>query len=209
MRPLTLIALLMVIGCSSSRTHFDASAPYPIKMALFPVIAEAPDEEVTLSVLFYLNKDGKVLDVSLASEGISPEWNAAAVDSMRKWTFSKPPQPFKDEGMWVRRSVKVFFEDPIIMNIARIAIPNAAQADSVYATLTYRSKLVDLFKDASKHHFPYTLEIEYDQNLGVYPDHIRNELKKLRIYTYTRPLKLDTDYVIFQRLDSLHSSIPY
>lgn len=207
MRSLLIIALLVVIGCSSSRTNFDQSTPYPVKMALFPVLAEAPDEDVTLSVLFYLDKDGDVLDVALASEGISPDWNAAAIDSMKKWTFTKPPQNLVDEGIWVRRSVKVFFEDPIIMNLASIAIPDATTADSVYATLNYRSKLEELFTDSSKHNFPYTMEVEYDQNLGVYPDHVRNELKKLRIYTYTKPLKLDNYYVIYQRLDTLRTNI--
>ncbi len=207
MRSLIIIALLVVFGCSSSRTNFDESAPYPVKMALFPLIADAPDEDIILSVLFYLDKQGEVLDVALASEGITPEWNAAAIDSMRKWTFSKPPQNLVDEGIWVRRSVRVFFDDPVIMNLASITIPEAAMADSVYAALTYRSKLDELFTDSSKHNFPYTLEVQYDQNLGVYPDHIRNELKKLRLNTYTKPLKLDNYYVIYQRIDTLKSTI--
>lgn len=206
MRSLLFIALLIIVGCSSSR-NFDQSAPYPVKMALFPVVEDAPKDDLTLTVLFYLDKEGGVMDAALASEGLTPEWNAAAIDSMKKWVFSKPPQNLAENGVWVRRSVKVFFDEPVVMNLVSIAIPDVAVADSVYATLNYRSKLDELFRDSSRHVFPYTMTVEYDQNLGVYPDHIRNELKKLRLYTYTKPLKLDNYYVIYQRLDSVRTAI--
>jgi hypothetical protein len=201
------IALIVVIGCSSQRNNFDQSVPYPVKMALFPALAEAPKKDFSLTVLFYLNQDGNVLDVALAGDGISPEWDAAAIDSMRKWVFSKPSQIDNQEGIWVRRTVKVQFEDTVIMNLVSVSIPNESVADSVYATLTYRSKLEELFEDPTKHAFPYTYSAVYDQNLGVYPDHVRNELKKLRIFNYTKPIKLDSYYVIYQRLDTLNYTI--
>lgn len=176
-------------------------------MALFPLVEDVPKKDLTLTVLFYLDKDGGVMDAALASDGLSQEWNAAAIDSMKKWKFSKPPQNLTTNGVWVRRSVRVYFEEPVIMNLVSIAIPDSALADSVYASLNYRSKLNELFRDPSRHSFPFTITIEYDQNLGVYPDHVRNELKKLRLYTYTKPLKLDNYYVIYQRLDSLKTTI--
>ncbi len=208
MRSILIPMMLLLVGCASNQRNTpDSSVPYPIKMALFPALEEIPNEDITLTVLFNLDSKGHVVDVAMVGPGLNPAWNAAALDSMRKWQFSTPPSIYGNADIWIRRGVKVQFEEPVFMDLVSLTIPDKTIADSVYATLRYRSRLIDLFEDHSKHDFAYSYIVERDFNIGRYPDHVRNELRKLRINSYTKPIQLDQYYVIFQRLDTLSNHI--
>ena len=43
-------------------------------------------------------------------------------------------------------------------------------------------------------------------NLATYPQHVRDELRKLRIHHFTRPLRLGESYVIYVRFAEENSN---
>lgn len=203
MRNFLLFSILIVAGCSSRGVIGpDPSIPYPVTMALFPVLEEPGAlDNIMLDVLFYVRHDGIVEDVALAKPAISSSWDAAAIDSMKKWVFTRPPSHLTENGIWLRRTVKVEFEEPMIMDLVALYVNDEAVADSLFRRFHWRTDLQRDFADPGAHDFSYQVQVERDINISRYPDHVRNELKKLKINGYTRPIRVDRQYVIFQRLE--------
>jgi hypothetical protein len=202
--PLYFLSIILLVGCATQKSEPDESIPYPVSMSLFPVLGDTIEiDEVIVSALFYVLPDGTVEDVALTDRIISPEWDAMAVDSMKKWKFSKLPASSDPNGIWLRRVIKVQFEEPTIMDLAYIRVDELAVADSLYSTFTSRSNFSQIFDRNSFHPFPYTFEIERDQNISRFPEHVRLELRKLKINNYTKPIRLNNQYLIFQRIESV------
>lgn len=197
------IPLLLISGCISQRTIPDENIPYPVTMALFPVLEDSKGvNEVTITALFYILPDGTVDDVAITGPILNPEWDSAAIDSMKRWHFSKLPQGMNQEGAWLRRIVKVHFEEPTVMDLVILAVNDPQIADSLYAGLGSRSNLKRLFGVVENHDFTYKLTVENNQNIAKYPEHVRLELRKLRINNYTKPIRLNDQYLIFQRVET-------
>lgn len=195
------IFIILLGGCVAQKSPPNESIPYPISMALFPVLGdEIAVDEVIVTALFYVLADGKVDEVVLTNQIINPEWDAAAVDSMKKWQFSRLPSNMDTEGIWLRRVIKVQFEEPNVMDLAYITINDSTVADSLYTTLNSRSNFIRLFDQSVSHPFSYEFEIERDQNIAKYPEHVRLELRKLKINNYTKPIRLNNQFLIFQRI---------
>ena len=208
MKSMFFVLMLVLVGCGTQQRFApNDSVPYPIEMALFPVLSDPPEDDVVLTVLFYIGHEGQVLDVALAQPGVSPTWDAAAIDSMKTWRFTNPPRYDDSDGVWVRRSVKVQFEEPYVLDLVTLKMDTQEIADSVFSTLRYRSRFIDLFEDSSNHNFNYAYSLERGVNVGRYPDYVRTELRKLRINSYTRPIQIDHNFVIIQRVDTLANHI--
>jgi hypothetical protein len=197
------ISIILLGGCATPSIAPDESIPYPVSMALFPILdGNISIEEVTVNALFYVLADGTVEEVALTDHVISPEWDAAAIDSMKKWKFSKLPSNMDPDGIWLRRVIKVQFEEPNIMDLVFITLDDSTVADSLYSTFNSRSNFIRLFEQSDIHKFTYEFGIERDQNIAKYPEHVRLELRKLKINNYTRPIRLNNRFLIFQRIET-------
>jgi hypothetical protein len=197
-----IVIIVLLGGCVTQKKTPDESIPYPISMALFPILSdEIAVDEVIVTALFYVLADGSVDEVVLTNQIINPEWDAAAVDSMKKWQFSRLPSNMDPDGIWLRRVIKVQFEEPNIMDLAFITLDDSTVADSLYSTLNLRSNFIRLFDQSISHPFMYEFEIIRVQNIAKYPEHVRLELRKLKINNYTKPIRLNNQFLIFQRVE--------
>ncbi len=183
-------------GCATERevTHLQKETELPVYEA---------DEEVDqleLSVLFKVKENGSIEDVRLLNTSGISEWDNAAVDSMKKWTFKPPPDD--SESFWFQRRVVVQMQPSYAMNIGELIARNEEEANLLYSRLRAGINFHRLVREAQDNSSigkggRYLRNIQTSE----YPIDISRKLVELNVGDYTRPVKLGDEYVIFKRFD--------
>ncbi len=202
MTRLLVVVVFLLSGCTSLQPP-EAPETLPqlvYQVPLPPWPTSAVDRDITLDLKIYVNSDGSVRDAVLLTPSGFRNWDASALQEIRKWRFSPAVDRGKPIPLWIRQTVRIHFEVPMFMPLAEFVCTGAALADSVYRLL----KSGEPFELLAKQ-FSVVTSRERGGVLGkvdvrTFPAEIRRELAKLRDGEFTGPLVLGQRYIIYKRL---------
>ena len=196
-----LVALLLFAGCAvphqavapESQSEIIAMTPLP------PVTSMATAFGVKLVAVFHVLPDGSTKDVTLLRSSGDVEWDRPAVDSMKQWRFVPLTSDKAREDRLVRLAVVVQIQEPVVMQLAEMVLPNKARADSLYALLKGGADFESLAASALAGGTEGSWKPVTTVNLVRFPSHVRETLCTLRSNEITGPIRIGLDYVIFKR----------
>ncbi|MEX2640716.1 MAG: hypothetical protein WD266_08500 [Balneolales bacterium] len=201
MKPaLVLISAILLWSCSTFE-RVNTAQPEFVEVSALPFPESKPtDVELKLNVQFYVLNDGSIEEVRiLPYEGQDQDWDTLAITRMKRWRFSELGDEHADGGLWVRRAIVIKPEEEIILTLGQLRALNREEADSLHALLGGGTPFHDL---ANEHSPEDSGESEWflgHVSVSKYPEYIRDELRKLRVNSYTRPLRYRGQHVIFKR----------
>ena len=207
-----LILLLVLAGCSSTgQLDSTAASSELVRMTTLPPLQSLTYfNGLKLSVLFHIRSDGTVADVKLLGTERTSEWDRAAADSMRQWRFAATPRDSSPSDRWVRIAVIVQVQEPMLMTVGEIRVDSQQEADSIHALLEGGAD----FEALSRHLSPGTSiplgRIIGPVDIAIFPQHVRQELRKLAMNGFTHPIRIDAGFYIYRRMKPDGSrSLPY
>ena len=199
-----LLCLLFLSGCSSVQQTANNRAPVLLVQHPFPAIPASlckPDYLLVADLL--IMEDGSVSEVNLMNSSGSKEWDEMAVSTIKTWKYSPLKINDKPTSCWVHQKMRVSIAEPVIYSLAAAVCSSFEQADSIYKHLINGRNFRDVAKDFS------ALPAQGDQyelgdvDIYQYPDFIRHNLLNLNEGEFTKPLKYDDSYIIFQRMKKM------
>ncbi len=196
-----LLALLLLTGCATSnrgiapepRTELILLTPLP------PLTSRAMAFGVKLNVMFHVLPDGTTKEASLLNSSGDPDWDSLALDSLRLWRFTPLVREKEPPDRWVRYGVVVQVQEPIVMRLAEMVIPDRQRADSLFTLLKEGSDFESLGAKSLTGGTEGTWKPPELVNLARYPGHVREKLCTLRTDQFTEPIRIGLTYVIFKR----------
>lgn len=203
MRYLFIIVMLLISGCTTLPERVEIrKAPEVISMTSLPPMTELSTlVKPEIVVIFLIQNDGSVDDVKLLESSGDPEWDSAAADSLKKWRFTAPSDDVDINGRWIRYRIRIEVEDPAYLNIGEIITSSKEEADSLYQLIRAGTDFIALVRELREE---TKIEAVIDPrlvNIARYPEHVRKQLRNLRINHYTRPVKVGDNYIIYKRFD--------
>ena len=198
------IAALLLCGCATFEPP-DASYTLPelINQVSLPPWPYAPSAvSLTFTFRVHIAADGSVRDAVIETHSGSNEWDSLAVAQVRKWLYSPAIVNGRPMSIWIRQTVSVLFEKPLLMRLAELVCPERSLADSVYAMLAAGAPFDSL---ARKYSSSLTREhggIVGEVDIHTYPNRIRQELSHLRSGEITKPLTLGRQFVIYKKISN-------
>ncbi len=199
-----MLGVLLLLGCGAGRTTAPArDVSRLVSMTSLPPLHDnIRTPHLMLDVYFYVLHDGTVSDIKMMNSSGDPEWDRVAVDSMKQWKYAPNTGEYATSGIWLRNTILVQIQDPIIMTIGELVSDNSRTADSLYALLRagedFHKLAAQNGSDEPKRAGRFFEAID----LARYPPHVRTELSKLRINDFTRPIRVGDDYVIYKRYEN-------
>jgi len=156
--------------------------------------------EINLDLKIYVQSDGTVRNVVLMRPTGFRDWDARALQEIRKWRFSPAMARGKPVPLWIRQVVRIQFEPPVYMALAEIVVNETSLADSILGLLDSGESF-----EALARRFSVAESRERGGMLGkvdirTYPAHIRRELADLREGHWSELLSLGQRYVIYKRV---------
>lgn len=205
--PLIYLVLITFAGCTP-----QPDAIQVIQKTEFPTYrGDEVRDQIELDVLIQISDDGHVADARLLNTSSDPEWDMAALDSIKQWTFTEPPA--ERSTFTIKRKIVVNLElvengDPespvrrVEKIIGVIETANKANAEAFHEQLQAGSEFLELVRYIQQHKpEDATVRIYYDFSKDDYPEHILDIVQNLDHGTFTRPLSLEDGYVIFKRFE--------
>jgi TonB family protein len=190
---------MMLAGCGVTQ-QIPFEQPELISMsALPPAPAHSYVNQLKLNVLFRVLKDGTVTDVRILGTSGESKWDAAAIDSMKQWRFATAFDDTSTAGRWIRYTLVVGIQEPMVMNLGELVLSTQAEADSLYHLLE-----TGIAFDTLARHVRKGSADEAGRYLGMidiarYPGHVRDELRTLAESNFTHPIRVGHNYVIYKR----------
>lgn len=196
-----LILLLLLAGCAAPRPTI---APEPqselIRLTpLPPVTSYALAFGVKLTVLFNVLPDGTTKGVSLLKSSGDPEWDSLAVDSLKQWRFTPLTHEQGPAERWIRYGVVVQVQEPIVIRLSEMVVPDRSTADSLSALLKDGADFDSLGVRTLAGGRGGSWKPPESVNIARYPGHVRETLSTLRVGECTEPIRIGLNYVIFKR----------
>ncbi len=199
-----LVTLLLFLGCAATQ-HTDVPSPQQELVAMTPL---PPLSSISLlsglklNAMFRLQNDGSVAEIKLLRSSGDPHWDALAIDSMKQWRFTTLPRETAPVDHWIRFAIVVQIQEQIVMTLGELVSPNPQEADSLYVLLQNGAQFDSLARRA-RHGISSRTDWFFESvNIAKYPQHIREQLTKLRVNGFTLPLRVGTNYVIYKRFRS-------
>ncbi len=193
---LLFFAGLLLSACAS--TEPVSVFPDIDHQASLPVFAsEYPEKSLALRVTFHIQEDGSVETVVIHNSSGDEEWDKAAKDSLKLWTFH--PETIS-EAIWVRRVLEIQIEEVVQVHLAYLKFSDSERALEVYQLLKSGASFadfsdIDVEEEAEIMYFSPRFSL-----LTEWPMHIRPHLEKLRVSKFTKPLPIEDSYYIFKRI---------
>jgi len=154
-----------------------------------------------MEVLFHVRRDGSVEEVRLVESSGDPVWDRSAADSMKQWKFALATPDTSLEAQWVRTTLIVQVQEPIVMTLGELTAGTRQEADSLYALLLQGADFTTLAKAVRQESSNQCGWFLGAINISRYPPHIREALRSLTLNDVTAPLQIDSRYAIFKRLE--------
>ena len=184
------VVILALAGCAAIQQVEAPSMKLElIEMTPLPAIeSPAYAAGMKLNVLLHVLQDGTVENVKMLGSSGDVAWDALALESIRHWRYAAPRRDGVPVDAWFRQLVVVQIQEPIVMNIGETLFASQREADSAYAMLEKGTDLDTLFKSSLG-----------SVNIMNYPQHVRDQLKRLKEDDTTRPLRVGDKFVIYKR----------
>jgi TonB family protein len=201
---IALTALLLFSGCVvTQETGGLEPRQELVRMSPLPPLASSTSAGgVKVRVMFKVLGDGTVAEVRVLKSSGDAEWDASAIDSMKRWRFSTIPQDTVSAGRLFLYLLVVRAEAPVVMTLGELVAAKEQEADSLYALLKSGVAF-----DAIAKQIPVGSSGERGRflgpvNIAIYPEQVRDELRTLSVNDFTHPIRLGHKYVIYLRFEN-------
>lgn len=193
-----LVCAVMLWGCTHTR---PPEMPHPelVRISSLPSFSSfVQKDKLTLSVLFRVLEDGTIAEVRMLGSSGDPGWDAVAIDSMKHWRFNHLAGECPPDGIWVRNAIVVQVEEQIVMALAGLTVQSEREADSLYALLEQGVQFEILARNSEG---TGKLVAPEPVNIAQFPRKVRDEVRKLRVHDFTKPIRVGERYVIYKRFE--------
>lgn len=206
--PLFILSLIL-IGCATTKPVPPSDQPELIGMTSLPTIsANYSMSGLKLNVMFQVRNDGSVSEVNLMKSSGDPDWDRAAIDSMKLWHFT-PSQTDKPAAeRWIRNTIILQVQEPMVLTLGELKAGSQQEADSLYALLQNGSNFETLSKQIAPGSADPRGKFIGAVDIARYPKHVRDALRKLAINQITPPLRIGTQYLIYKRFKPDGADMP-
>ncbi len=196
---------LVIFGCSMfGGLESNAIPPTLVQKTAFPPLpSTVTSKTVDLKTDLIVSKTGSVVWASLLNSSGDPAWDSAAVRSIMNWKYSPATLNGNPVQMRISQVAHVIYTPPLMMILSQIVCTNAKEADSVYAALQAGESFDSLASVISPANSVIRSGYMGEVDIRQYSDEIQDEILKLKVNTYTQPLKLGIYYAIFMRHEQL------
>ncbi len=201
MRIYLLLLFIFIYGCAATiETLPDRVAPRIVSLtSLPPLTTPGHTGQTEFKAFFYILPDGSVEEIRLEKSSGDASWDSAAIDSMKQWCFTSLPADTHPRGQWVEYTIRIMVEDPIWRQLGELVAHTKSEADSLYMLIREGADFYAIAHQKRK-----DTNDEIGRYLGTvdilrYPEHVRNELRKLRAGQCTAPIPVGNHYVIYKR----------
>lgn len=194
-------ALPLLFSCAILKPEPGPSYPQLVSLSPMP---ELPDDvlELEMNVIFHIAQDGTVKHLKILNSSGYQDWDKAAADSMKNWRFVT----LEEDSLWIRRTVKAQFEEERIFNLGEIIASDKQTADSLYTALREGHSFNDILNNIQNNELLHTeARILEQMPISMYPQNVREKLRKLHEGDYTKPIQVGDRYIIYKRLKNNNS----
>ncbi len=196
------LAALLLCGCATFEQQ-DPSYSLP-EVTYQPSLPPWPfhTNNATLNLTFKVRvaTDGSVTNALIETPSGSGEWDSLALSQVRKWRYSPATMNGEPAALWLRQSISVHFDKPLLMEIAELSCPERALADSLYEMLVTGASFDSLARLFSVSDSRDRGGVLGEMDLHALPMHISRVVASLHMGEISKPLKLGRHYVIYKRL---------
>ncbi len=202
MKVFIVIAALLLCGCASFEPpEGNYTLPELIIQASLPPWPYPPSV-VALSFTFrvHVGADGSVKNAVIETRSGSNEWDSLAVAQVRKWQYAPATVNGQPRAIWIRQTVSVLFEKPLMIRLAELVCPERTLADSLYALLTAGAPFDSLARMYSSSLTRERGGVVGEVDIHTYPYRVRQELTNLRKGMITKPITLGRQFVIYKKI---------
>lgn len=202
MKHTLVLLLLLMAGCTAGH-ELSSSVEAPELVSLVPLPPYhglSFQQSIKLDLMICVGKDGIVRDVRCLNSSNSPDWDTLAMRSVKGWRFTPPRRNGEPTDLWIRQSVTVEFQEPIMMSLGEVSSGSQQYADSVFQVLVRGTEFNDL---ASQQQFVFPdvrVSVLGTVDITQYPPRVREALTKLRVGECTHPVKVGDRYFVYKRL---------
>ncbi len=194
---------ICLLACSTSR---EAKSDVPVQLIEKTMLPDFEDSahpvRNRLKVMIRLNPDGSVDEARILNPVDYPEWNAAAIDSIKKWRFALLSPEEYPEGVVFQCSIKIeLILESEIVTTGELWFDSRAKADSVYDQLRAGR---DFFDFVTSLQLDESLEVVFYQRtmeVGNYPRQARKVVDRLRAEDFSKPVRIGSHYVIYRKME--------
>ena len=205
MRYVLILVILPVclLACTSSREAIDDAPVQLVEKTLLPDIEDSAHlVRYRLEVILRVNPDGSVEEARIMNPIINTEWNAAAIDSIKKWRFTRFSPEKYPEGVILQCPIKIeMIHESDMVTTGELWFASRAMADSVYdqlrAGLDFFDFVMSLQLDESKDVAFYQRTME----VGNYPRQAQKVVDRLRAEDFSEPVRVRSHYVIYRKME--------
>jgi len=203
MHRITLVACVLLAGCAAGhRATAPADAARVVSLtALPPLTSLTAVGGVKLEALFLVRQDGSVEDVRLLESSGDLGWDRTAADSLRRWKFVFASSDSARQSQWVRTTLIVQVQDPVVITLGELTADSRHEADSLYTLLKNGADFTALAKEARTGAPNQCGWFLGTVDIARYPRHIRDALRRLAVNDITPPIQIDSRFAIFKRLE--------
>lgn len=201
MKYLITFLFMVLIGCSATQ-HISVPIEQPelISTAPLPPLASVSYAGgLNLRVMLHVMEDGTIADARLLESSGDSEWDSLALQSMKKWRYTPALRDGVPVDLWVRQLIVVQVQEPIILKLGELVSSNEHKADSLYTLLQNGADFDTLVKQTPGIPSHGQSGFRGAVDIATYPRHVRDQLKKLRLDEFTRPIRVGLNYVIYRR----------
>lgn len=199
------ICLVVWIGCASvPRVEMPEILPQLIEQdPLPPPTSLMRDSELKLELSMLITEEGSVARVNLLTPTGDEAWNEEAQKRIKRWRFSPAQMKGKPVSIWIRQSVRVRSQAPLVMRLTQIVCSNRSLADSLYALMHAGAGIETIAFRSEKEGSVQTGMVDVRR----YPWEVQAKLEQLKVNKFSSPVRLGERYIIFKRLEN-GASIP-
>jgi TonB family protein len=153
-----------------------------------------------LTFKIHVSATGSVDNAILETPSGNAKWDTLALSQVRSWRYSPALMNGQPTPLWLRQTVSLHFDQPVIMAIAELTCPDQVLADSVYSMLMGGASFDSLARQFSSSESRERGGVVGELDLHTLPQKISREVGKLHSGQCTKPLKLGRQFVIYKRL---------
>jgi TonB family protein len=155
--------------------------------------------------MFLLRADGSVADLKITTSSGDAAWDAAAADSMKRWRFAATSSRPIPVDRWIRNTVIVQVQEPLVLTLGKVEADTRATADSLYTLLKSGADFEAIARTSGAGASGHCGWFLGATDIAWFPQEIREALHKLPVNGVTPPLRVDSRFAIFKRFERGYS----
>jgi TonB family protein len=210
MKRLALLLILPFIGCASAIPPVEPVRVQPEVVSIVPLppySSTLPIGGLRIIVILHVMEDGTVGEAKMIQSSKDDTWDSLAMSAIRRWKFAAARQDEAPVATWVRQTISVRFETPIVRNIGEVVFSRYGEAERFHAELIRGAELESMIRAGDSvmgGHFVYLGSVD----LCMFPGRIRDQIQLLGKNDVSSPIRVGDEYMVFKRYGSDGPRLP-